>query len=53
MNSFVYKVALAIGAGLLAASCADTGAAVSEKDDMLAVSGFVPKKADNAARMRR
>jgi hypothetical protein len=24
MNSFVYKVALAIGAGLLAASCAES-----------------------------
>jgi len=35
----------------LAAACADTGGAASRREDMLASAGFVPKKADTAARM--
>lgn len=51
-----YQTGLAIGAALLVAACANPGAtvsrgAVSEKEDMLASAGFVPKKADTAARM--
>jgi|SRR5215469_16617096 len=45
------RMSLAIGAALLVAACANNGAAVSEKEDMLASAGFVPKKANTAARM--
>ena len=51
MNRSLYRARLAIGAALLGAACASTGAVVSEKEDMLASAGFVSKKADNAARM--
>lgn len=48
---FRYRVGVAIGAALLAAACANSGGAVSEQEDLLAHAGFVPKKADSAARM--
>ena len=40
------RLALAIGAALMAAACANTGGAVSQKEDMLLSAGFVSKKAD-------
>ena len=43
--------ALVLGAVLLAPGCASTGEAVSDKEDLLANAGFVPKKADSASRM--
>ena len=46
-----YRSALALGAVLLAAGCATAGDGASEREDLLASAGFVPKKADNAARM--
>jgi hypothetical protein len=36
---------LTVGAALLAAACANSGAAVTEKEDLLVSAGFVPKKA--------
>ena len=50
MDKALSGLALALGAALLAA-CANTGGAVSEKEDLLASAGFAPKKADTAARM--
>ncbi len=50
MNS-IHRLSMLAGAALLAAACADTGAAVSAKEDMLAGAGFVMKKADTPARM--
>lgn len=51
MDKPIYRIALAIGAALMAAACANPGTAISEKEDMLEAAGFVPKKAKNAARM--
>jgi hypothetical protein len=51
MNKFFCQPALAIGAALLVAACADTGTGVIDKEDMLASAGFVAKKADSAARI--
>src|SRR5215472_16828739 len=51
MNRFWRPPTLAAGVALLAAACANSGPAVSEKEDMLANSGFVPRKADNAVRL--
>jgi len=51
MNKVFCQPALAIGAALLVAACADTGTAVIDKEDMLASAGFVAKKADSAARI--
>lgn len=51
MEKARYGSALVFGAVLLAAGCASTGEAISEKEDLLASAGFVPKKADSAARM--
>ena len=51
MNGFLFRPVLAAGAALFAAACANPGPAVSEKEDMLATSGFVPRKADNAVRL--
>lgn len=50
MNRLLYRTAAA-GAALLAAACVGPGGSVSNRDDMLASSGFVPKKADNPARL--
>ena len=50
MNRFLARPAL-IGLTFLAAACAKPGPAVSEKDNMLASSGFVPKKANTAERL--
>jgi hypothetical protein len=47
----IHRLSILAGAALLAAACADTGTAVSTKEDMLAGAGFVPKKADSSARM--
>lgn len=47
----IHRLSVLAGAALLAAACADTGAAVSAKEDMLAGAGFVMKKADTPARM--
>jgi len=44
MNKVFCQPALAIGAALLVAACADTGTAVIDKEDMLASAGFVAKK---------
>lgn len=44
------QTSLAIGAALLTAACAYGGAAVSEKEDMLASAGFVQKKTDSPTR---
>jgi hypothetical protein len=49
MNSSFYQVTFAIA--FLAAACADSGTAVTEKEDMLAATGFVSKKADNPQRL--
>ena len=51
MNRFPRPPTLAVGVVLLAAACANSGPAVSEKEDLLVSSGFMPKKADNAARL--
>jgi hypothetical protein len=51
MDKPVYRFTLAIGAALMAAACANSETAVSEKEDMLETAGFVPKKAKTAARM--
>jgi hypothetical protein len=51
MDKPSYRFALAVGAALTAAACANPGTVVSEKEDMLESAGFVPKKANTAARM--
>jgi len=51
MDKPVYRFTLAIGAALMAAACANSETAVSEKEDILETAGFVPKKAKTAARM--
>jgi hypothetical protein len=51
MNRFFGRPMLTVGAALLAAACANSGAAVTEKEDLLVSAGFVPKKAYSAARM--
>jgi hypothetical protein len=51
MEKPIYRIALAIGAALMAAACANPETAISEKEDMLVAAGFVPKKAKTAARM--
>ena len=51
MHRFFARPILAAGVTLLAAACANPGPAVSEKDDILASSGFAPKKTNTAARM--
>ena len=51
MNRFLSRPFLAAGAALFAGACANPGPVVSEKEDMLASSGFVPRKADNAVRL--
>jgi hypothetical protein len=51
MNKSLYRLAIAVGAALVAAACANTGGATSQKDDMLLSAGFVSKKADATARM--
>lgn len=50
VNAF-YRSSVLTGAAVVAAACANTGAAVSDKEDMLAGAGFVPKKLDTPARM--
>jgi hypothetical protein len=47
----IHRLSVLAGAALLAAACVNTGPAVSDKEDMLAGAGFVPKKADTPARM--
>jgi hypothetical protein len=47
----IHRFNILAGAALLAAACADTGAPVSAKEDMMAGAGFVPKKANTPARM--
>jgi hypothetical protein len=51
MNKSLYQLAIAVGAALVAAACANTGGPTSQKDDMLLSAGFVSKKADATARM--
>jgi hypothetical protein len=51
MNRFLRRVTIAIGVAFLVAACANTGAVVSDSEDMLAATGFVPKRADNPSRM--
>jgi hypothetical protein len=46
-----YGSVLGFAAVLLAAGCASTGDAVSEKEDLLAGAGFTPKKANTTVRM--
>ena len=40
-----------MGGALVAAACANTEGAVSQKEDMLLAAGFAPKKADATAQM--
>ena len=51
MSEIFRRAAVVIGSALLAAGCAATGAAVSDKEDMLADTGFVPKRANSPSRM--
>jgi hypothetical protein len=51
MNKSRHRSALAMGAALAAAACANTGGAIAEKEDMLLSAGFVSKKADATAQM--
>jgi len=52
MNKSLHRLAVAVGASLVAAACADTGGgATSQKDNMLLSAGFVAKKVDATARM--
>ena len=51
MNKSRYQLALAIGAALAAAACANTEGATAQKEDMLLSAGFVSKKADATAQM--
>jgi hypothetical protein len=46
-----YRASFAVGAALLATACANNSGAISDKEDILASAGFVPKKANTAARM--
>ena len=51
-NKSLHRLAVVVGAALVAAACANTGGeATSQKDDMLLSAGFVSKKADATARM--
>jgi hypothetical protein len=50
-HSLRSRLSVAIGAALLTAACANSGAAVSEREDMLASAGFVQKRADSPTRM--
>jgi hypothetical protein len=51
MNKSRHRSALAMGAALAAAACANTGGAIAQKEDMLLSAGFVSKKADATAQM--
>jgi hypothetical protein len=51
MDKSFYRLALPMGAALVAGACADTGGAISQKEDMLLSAGFVSKKIDAAAQM--
>jgi hypothetical protein len=51
MNKLFARPIVAVGVALLAVGCANPGPAVSERDDRLASSGFVPKKANTAERL--
>jgi hypothetical protein len=51
MNRSIHQFAFTLGAALLAAACANPGATVSTKENMLASAGLVPKKADNPTRL--
>lgn len=46
MDKSPSQLALTIGAALMAAACANTGGAISQKEDMLLSAGFVSKRAD-------
>jgi hypothetical protein len=50
-HSLRSRMSVAIGAALLTAACANGGAAVSEREDMLASAGFVQKRANSPTRM--
>ena len=51
MSKLPFRAVALLGAALLVAGCANTGTTVSDKEDMLADAGFVPKKADSPARV--
>ena len=51
IHKSLYRLVLMMGAALVAAACAITGGATSQKEDMLLSAGFVPKKADATAQM--
>ena len=51
MSGFFRGAAVVIAAALLAAGCESTGTAVADKEDMLADTGFVPKRANSASRV--
>jgi hypothetical protein len=51
MHRFLSRPVHAAGAAIFAEACANPGSAASEKEDMLASAGFVPRKADNAVRL--
>lgn len=50
MNKSTQQLAVAVGAALLVAACASPGQVASQREVMLASAGFVPQRADNAAR---
>ena len=51
MDKSFYRLALPMGAALVAGACANTGGAISQKEDMLLSAGFVSKKIDATAQM--
>jgi hypothetical protein len=51
MSKLPYRAPALFAAALLAAACANTGTATSEKDDMLAEAGFALKKANTPQRI--
>jgi hypothetical protein len=51
MHKSFYRLAAAMGGALVAAACANTEGAISQKEDMLLAAGFASKKADAAAQI--
>jgi hypothetical protein len=51
MHKSLYRLVLVMGAALVAGACANTGGAISQKEDMLLAAGFASKKADATAQM--
>jgi hypothetical protein len=51
MSKLPYRAPVLFAAALLAAACANTGTATSEREDMLAEAGFALKKANTPQRI--